>query len=183
VDGASGTPNADTSSSAAASASGAASSTPSANVSASATSRPGASTSAGAGAGASTQPAGSATTPGAPQTTPAGSQTTPAAPHTSAPPPATPAWLQNCHYYSGSAEADKYAPNNANTAANKQVQCLLWYRGSKYQAILGPVGGIDGQFGDGTAKAVEAFQSCTGLSADGGVGPQTWPVLRSTSNC
>ncbi len=126
------------------------------------------------------------TSPAGSQSAPASQQTTPSAPHTSAappPPPSTPAWLQNCTYYSGSAETDKYAPNNANTAANKEVQCLLWYRGSKYQAILGPVGGIDGQFGDGTAKAVEAFQSCMGLSKDGGVGAQTWPVLRSSSNC
>jgi serine/threonine protein kinase/peptidoglycan hydrolase-like protein with peptidoglycan-binding domain len=178
VTSASGTPTGDTPS-AAASATGAPSSA-SATAAGSTAARPGTSASPGA------QPAGPATTPGAPQTTPAGQQTSPAAPQTSAappPPPAPPAWIQNCTYYSGSAETDKYAPHNSNTAANKEVQCLLWYRGSKYQNILAPVGGIDGQFGDGTARAVEAFQSCMGLSADGGVGPNTWPALRSTSNC
>jgi peptidoglycan hydrolase-like protein with peptidoglycan-binding domain len=36
---------------------------------------------------------------------------------------------------------------------------------------------IDGDFGPQTASDVKAFQSAHGLSADGIVGPQTWPVL------
>lgn len=36
---------------------------------------------------------------------------------------------------------------------------------------------VDGIYGSGTAGAVQSFQTANGLSADGVIGPQTWPVL------
>ncbi|HEU5226676.1 MAG TPA: peptidoglycan-binding protein [Ktedonobacteraceae bacterium] len=41
---------------------------------------------------------------------------------------------------------------------------------------------IDGSFGSQTASTVKAFQSAHSLSADGVVGPQTWPVLIITTS-
>ena len=38
----------------------------------------------------------------------------------------------------------------------------------------------DAQFGDGTRRAVEAFQSAASLTVDGVVGPQTWQTLQNT---
>lgn len=38
-------------------------------------------------------------------------------------------------------------------------------------------GGVDGFFGDATARAAKAFQSVKGLDVDGRVGPQTWKAI------
>ncbi|MCX5687096.1 MAG: peptidoglycan-binding domain-containing protein [Candidatus Omnitrophica bacterium] len=39
-------------------------------------------------------------------------------------------------------------------------------------------GNIDGVIGPNTRKAIEAFQSQSGLKADGKVGPKTWQKLK-----
>jgi peptidoglycan hydrolase-like protein with peptidoglycan-binding domain len=53
------------------------------------------------------------------------------------------------------------------------IQYLLRARG---HAVV-----VDGQYGPATADAVTAFQSGAGLTADGIVGPQTWPALVVTT--
>ncbi|MFC1416458.1 protein kinase domain-containing protein [Streptacidiphilus cavernicola] len=133
-------------------------------------------------AAAPTHGAGTAAGAGAPASPPSG--TAPAQPKTTAPAPpppprsTTPAappvppWIKNCTYYSGSAETDPGAKGNA----VKEIQCILVNRGYS----VGP-SGVDGDFGADTKAAVIAFQKAKGLSADGGVGPQTWPALRSKS--
>src|SRR2546423_10566764 len=45
------------------------------------------------------------------------------------------------------------------------------------QKTLGGSIKIDGKFGPGTQKAVQAFQTSKGLKADGIVGPKTWAAL------
>ena len=44
-------------------------------------------------------------------------------------------------------------------------------------AARGHPGDVDGAFGPSTEDRVQAFQSSSGLGADGVVGPQTWPAL------
>lgn len=52
------------------------------------------------------------------------------------------------------------------------VQYLLRARGYRV--------GADGRFGSQTSLAVKRFQRANGLTADGSVGPQTWPLLCRT---
>ncbi|MZE80544.1 peptidoglycan-binding protein, partial [Streptomyces sp. SID5475] len=52
-----------------------------------------------------------------------------------------------------------------------EAQCLLKHHG------FSP-GGIDGIYGDLTARAVKRIQDEHGLVVDGKVGPHTWGVLR-----
>ena len=60
--------------------------------------------------------------------------------------------------------------NHDATAQVKAIQFLL--RGRGFYALQ-----PDGVYGSQTAKAVKAFQRARGLTADGVVGPQTWPHL------
>ena len=52
------------------------------------------------------------------------------------------------------------------------------------QTLLCSVGdpiAVDGKFGSGTEKAVKAFQTQYGLTADGVVGPVTWDALEKAT--
>lgn len=51
-----------------------------------------------------------------------------------------------------------------------QVQCLLNHN---YDYNLTE----DGKFGTGTEAGVKAIQQCSGITADGKVGPDTWKYL------
>jgi hypothetical protein len=59
-----------------------------------------------------------------------------------------------------------YGQSGANVQA---AQYLLRYHGASIDA--------DGQFGDATQAAVEAFQTTNHLDVDGQIGPQTWSAL------
>ena len=171
-------PSASGSASGSASASASASTTPSAHASASSSGsahpsgRP-SSGSTGTGGGGASAPAAPGGGTGGSTPNPGPSTNKPAPPASSAPAaPPQPAWIANCHYYSGSAETD---PGSTDVAAVKEIQCILTYRGYNV------VDGIDGQFGPNTEAAVKKFQAAKGLGVDGEVGPQTWPALRSSS--
>jgi hypothetical protein len=52
------------------------------------------------------------------------------------------------------------------------VYCAGFGDGADYAAFAA------GEFGPGTEAAVQAYQTDRGLTADGGVGPQTWAKLQ-----
>ncbi|MFF0738467.1 protein kinase [Streptomyces chartreusis] len=99
--------------------------------------------------------------------TPAGTPT-PTAPTT----PATPPWISQCTYYSGT-ELTDYGDKGQRVV---QVQCMLTKRGYSVGSS-----GVDGEFGSATLAAVKQFQSAKGLEVDGEVGPNTWAGLRSST--
>ncbi|WP_432191988.1 protein kinase domain-containing protein [Streptomyces sp. bgisy027] len=93
---------------------------------------------------------------------------TPTAPAT----PATPPWISQCTYYSGT-ELTDYGDKGQRVV---QVQCMLTKRGYSVGSS-----GVDGEFGSATLAAVKQFQGAKGLEVDGEVGPNTWAALRSST--
>jgi serine/threonine protein kinase len=87
-------------------------------------------------------------------------------------PPATPPWISQCTYYSGTQLTQ--AGDRGQRVV--QVQCMLTKRGYSVGGA-----GVDGQFGPDTTAAVRSFQSSKGLDVDGQVGPNTWAGLRSST--
>lgn len=98
---------------------------------------------------------------------PAGTPT-PTAPAT----PATPPWISQCTYYSGT----ELTVRGNRGQRVVQVQCMLTKRGYSVGSS-----GVDGEFGDATLAAVKQFQGAKGLEVDGEVGPNTWAALRSST--
>lgn len=86
--------------------------------------------------------------------------------------PATPPWISQCTYYSGT-ELTDYGDKGQRVV---QVQCMLTKRGYSVGSA-----GVDGDFGRATEAAVKQFQSAKGLEVDGQVGPNTWAALRSST--
>ncbi|KUL39754.1 serine/threonine-protein kinase [Streptomyces regalis] len=86
--------------------------------------------------------------------------------------PATPPWISQCTYYSGT-ELTDYGDKGQRVV---QVQCMLTKRGYSVGSA-----GVDGEFGRDTESAVKQFQSAKGLEVDGQVGPNTWAALRSST--
>jgi len=86
--------------------------------------------------------------------------------------PATPPWISQCTYYSGT----QLTQSGDRGQRVVQVQCMLDKRGYGVGSA-----GVDGQFGKDTASAVKAFQSDKGLEVDGQVGPNTWAALRGSA--
>ncbi|WP_217176884.1 serine/threonine-protein kinase [Streptomyces sp. AC495_CC817] len=86
--------------------------------------------------------------------------------------PATPAWISQCTYYSGTELTDRGDEGQRVV----QVQCMLQKRG---YGVGGS--GVDGKFGKDTESAVRRFQTAKGLEIDGQVGPDTWAALRATT--
>jgi eukaryotic-like serine/threonine-protein kinase len=86
--------------------------------------------------------------------------------------PATPPWISQCTYYSGT----ELTVRGDKGQRVVQVQCMLTQRG---YGVGGS--GVDGQFGADTVSAVKRFQSDKGLEVDGDVGAKTWAALRSST--
>ncbi|MEV1077877.1 protein kinase [Streptomyces sp. NPDC050211] len=124
-------------------------------------------TSGGGGGGTQSTPAGNTTA-----TATSGGSAPTAKPTKTATAPATPPWISQCTYYSGT-ELTTLGDKGQRVV---QVQCMLTKRGYSVGGA-----GVDGQFGQDTVAAVRLFQSDKGLAVDGEVGPNTWGALRSST--
>ncbi|MFD3999070.1 peptidoglycan-binding protein, partial [Streptomyces sp. NPDC058583] len=130
---------------------------------------PGTSPSAGGPSPGEQTPPGESPSAEAPATT-----ATPTSPRTSAAPTTTAASVplgaegrENCNYNSDRTQTMAKGMVGSKV---RQIQCFLKYN---YDSALE----IDGNFGSGTEAAVKAVQQCSGIKADGQVGPQTWKYL------
>lgn len=63
----------------------------------------------------------------------------------------------------------------------KALQAILVGYGGEPAQFIKNAGGVDGDFGSGTDKAVRSYQKAKGLSVDGSVGPATWGKLLGTA--
>lgn len=73
--------------------------------------------------------------------------------------------------------AVKRLSNGSKGSSVKALQALLVGYGGESAKAVKNAGGVDGEFGSGTEKAVRAYQRSNGLDADGIVGPKTWAKL------
>ena len=63
----------------------------------------------------------------------------------------------------------------------KALQAILVGYGGEPAQLIKNAGGVDGDFGSGTDKAVRSYQKAKGLNVDGSVGPATWGKLLGTA--
>ncbi|MET8328130.1 peptidoglycan-binding domain-containing protein [Streptomyces sp. NPDC005181] len=90
----------------------------------------------------------------------------------------------NGYWYAGHYSGMTASPSSTQvTSAGVEAQCLLKYLG--IPGLNTDPGTIDGVFGSNSKAATKRFQVWVndtynaGIAEDGGVGPQTWPWLRS----
>ncbi|MFF9340167.1 peptidoglycan-binding protein [Streptomyces sp. NPDC014773] len=87
-------------------------------------------------------------------------------------------------YYAGYYSRETIQPSSTSvTAAGKEAQCILKYKGYN-------PGTIDGVFGSNSQTAAKNFQASVNrlckrqvLAVDGKIGPATWPYLRQVYVC
>lgn len=93
-------------------------------------------------------------------------------------------WAPGDKYYAGYYSGNTVQPSSTSvSAAGKEAQCLLEYKGYD-------VGTVDGIFGTNSKAAAKKFQTRVNelcgsntLDVDGLVGPKTWPYLRDVYLC
>ncbi|MGK0284064.1 MAG: peptidoglycan hydrolase-like protein with peptidoglycan-binding domain [Patiriisocius sp.] len=83
----------------------------------------------------------------------------------------TPNWNDNC-VIERQAAGGQFADSLYTAGIQRVVYCSDFGTGANYGVFA------DGEFGEGTEAAVQAFQRAEGLTDDGIVGPQTWARLQ-----